>query len=69
MRERLVAEPGKVERPTADSTKPQLFLTKGLDETSIRQFYEKLIGRELSPDEMAELHQECERAGLPPASL
>lgn len=51
-----------------ENTKPQLTLTKGLDETSIRQFYAALIGREPSEAELAELHEECEKAGLPAKS-
>jgi hypothetical protein len=52
----------------SDSEKPELLLTKARDERSIRQFMEKLIGRELMPEELAELHERCEEAGLPPTS-
>lgn len=48
-----------------EQTKPRLTLTKGLDETSTRQFYESLVGRDLTEEELKELHDECEKAGLP----
>ncbi|HEY8124203.1 MAG TPA: hypothetical protein VIF88_02120 [Methylocystis sp.] len=48
-----------------DEAKPQLILTKGSDEKTIRQFYERLIGRALTPEELQELREECQKAGLP----
>jgi hypothetical protein len=51
-----------------EQTKPQLTLSKALDETSIRQFYRSIVGRDLTDEELAELHEECEKAGLPAKS-
>ena len=51
-----------------DKTKPRLMLTKGLDETSIRQLYKSLVGRDLTEEELQEIREECEKAGLPSKS-
>jgi hypothetical protein len=48
-----------------DNATPRLVLTKAMDETSIRQFYQAIVGRELTPEELEELRAECERVGLP----